>query len=84
MVIKILGSGCPNCKKLHQLVMEAVKEMSISADIIKITNMPEIIKYNIMMTPALVVNEKVVCSGRVPSKGEISKHIVNVLAKKGS
>jgi len=75
MNIKILGSGCANCKKLQQVAMEAVKEMGVEADFEKIEDIQRIMGYGVMRTPALVINEKVKVFGRVPSKDEIKKHI---------
>ena len=71
MNIKILGSGCPNCKRLEQHVREAVKELGIDAVIEKVTEYPEMMKYNIMSTPGLVVDEVLVSSGRVLRPKEI-------------
>ena len=73
MQIKILGSGCPNCKILEANAKKAIKEMKISAKIEKVTDISKIMKYGVMSTPALVVDEKVVSSGRVLSAEEIKK-----------
>lgn len=73
MNIKILGSGCKKCNKLYELVQEVVKEAGISADTEKITEFKDIVSYGVMKTPALVVDEAVKVSGRVPSKKEIKK-----------
>ena len=75
MVIKILGKGCANCKKLQALTEEAVKEMKLSADIQKVEDIQKIMAYGIMSTPALVINEKVKVYGRIPGKDEIKKMI---------
>lgn len=64
MKIKILGTGCSNCKTLEQTTRIAVAELGIDAEIIKVENMMDIISYNVMRTPALVVDEKVVSAGR--------------------
>ena len=71
MEIKILGTGCAKCKKLEELVREAVDELGVDADIIKVTDLNEIMDYDIMMTPGLVVDGEIVCSGRLPKKDEI-------------
>ncbi|BCY17217.1 redox-active disulfide protein 2 [Leptolinea sp. HRD-7] len=76
--IKVLGSGCANCKKLEALVVEVVDSLGISADIEKVTDMAGITSYAIMSTPGLVVNEKVVSAGRIPAKSEIEKWIKEV------
>lgn len=71
MNIKILGSGCPKCKRLEQLTKEVLAEMNLQADVEKVTSMDEIMAYDILSTPALVINEDVACFGRIPSKQEI-------------
>ncbi len=73
MNIKILGTGCPKCKKLEDNTRKAVEELGIDAEIKKITDIAEITKYNILMAPALVLDEKVLFSGRVNSVEEIKK-----------
>jgi len=75
MKIKILGSGCPNCKVLEANAKKAVAEMKIKADIEKVTDITKIIEYGVMSTPALVVNEKVVSYGRILSPEEIKKFL---------
>jgi small redox-active disulfide protein 2 len=77
MEIKILGTGCPKCRTLEKLTREVVEKNGIKATIIKVEDIQEIMKYQIMATPALVVNEKVEIKGRVPSASEIK----NVLSK---
>jgi len=69
--IKILGAGCSRCNDLAQHTAEAVRETGFNADIQKIGEITEIMKYQILSTPALVINEKVVSSGKVLSKAEI-------------
>ncbi|MDR9757329.1 MAG: thioredoxin family protein [Thermoanaerobacterales bacterium] len=71
MEIKILGTGCAKCDKLEEMVREAVGELGVDAEIIKITDLNEILEYDIMMTPGLVVNGEIICSGRLPKKDEI-------------
>ena len=73
MKIKVLGSGCPNCKVLEANTKKAVAEMKIKADIEKVTDIARIMEYGVMSTPALVVDEKVVSYGRVLSSEEIKK-----------
>jgi small redox-active disulfide protein 2 len=77
MHIKILGPGCPNCKKLAQLTEQAVKELGIEATIEKVEAMQEIMKYRILMTPGLVINEKLVLAGKVPNQ----KELLNIINK---
>jgi small redox-active disulfide protein 2 len=73
MKLEILGTGCPKCKKLMELVTEAVKEMGITAEISKVDKINDIMNYGIMTTPALAIDGKVVMAGRVPSKDELKK-----------
>jgi len=77
MVIKILGSGCTNCKKLYTLAEDAVKELGASAELQKVEGLKEIVSYGVMKTPALVINEKVKIMGRVPSYSEVLEAIRN-------
>ena len=67
MEIKVLGTGCPKCKTLEKITREVVAQNNIDATITKVEDISEIIKFNIMSTPALVVDGKVVLKGRVPS-----------------
>jgi len=71
--IKILGSGCAKCKKLEQMTHEVIAENNLEAEVSKVEDFTEIMKYNIFATPALVINEKVMIKGRLPSKAEIRK-----------
>jgi len=73
LTVKILGSGCANCKKLEAVAREAAQEAAISADFVKVTKMEDIMEYDILSTPALVVNDKVVSSGRIPTKAEVTQ-----------
>lgn len=75
MIIKILGSGCSRCNKLYKRVTEVVKENNIQAEVIKSDDIKEYSKFGIMMTPGLVINEKLVCSINVPSEKDILKYI---------
>jgi len=79
LTIKILGSGCANCKRLEQIAHKVVSEIGIEAEIIKVTEYPDIMAYNIMSTPGLVINEKVVSTGRIPSPAEINTWLANAL-----
>jgi small redox-active disulfide protein 2 len=71
MEIKILGGGCAKCKRLEAITREVIDELGLQAEITKVTTMPEIMAYDVMSTPALVVDEKVLSSGRIPEKDEI-------------
>ena len=78
--IKILGSGCANCKRLEELTREVVKLMGVQAEFVKVTEFGEIMKYPILATPGLVVNEKLVSYGRIPAKAEIETWIREAVA----
>ncbi len=73
MEIKILGTGCAKCKNLEKLTREVVEKNGFNASITKVEDIMDIMKYNIMSTPALVVNETVEIKGRVPSADEIKQ-----------
>lgn len=73
MIIKVLGSGCANCKKLEANVKEAVDELGLDATIEKVEDIKSIMAYGVMKTPALVVDEQVKIMGRVPKVKEIKK-----------
>jgi small redox-active disulfide protein 2 len=77
-IIKVLGTGCAKCKTLENATLEVVRENGFDAEVEKVEDINQIISYGVMMTPALVVNGKVVFSGRVPSKNEIKGFIENV------
>ena len=81
MKIKVLGPGCARCQQLEKTVREAVKELSIDAEIEDVKDIKKIMEYPILTTPGLVINEKLVVSGRVPSKAEITTFITTALAK---
>jgi small redox-active disulfide protein 2 len=76
MDIKILGTGCPKCKTLERLTREVVQQKGIDATVTKVDDIMDIMKYGVMATPALVVNEKVVIKGRLPSVSEIEKALM--------
>ena len=71
MVIKILGSGCANCQKLEVLARTAVEQLGIDAEIVKVTDIADIMAYGVMSTPALVIDEELKLAGRVPSYDEV-------------
>ena len=70
--IKILGPGCANCRKLEQIAHEAVAALGIEAEISKVTDMQQIIAYDVLKTPGLVINEKLVSSGRIPTPQSVA------------
>ena len=71
MIVKILGTGCPKCKKLEENTRVAINELGISATVEKVTELDKIMDYGVMMTPALVIDEKVVSSGKLLSASDI-------------
>ncbi len=71
MEIKVLGSGCARCKQLEKVTIKAVEEGGIDASVVKVEDIAEIMRYGIMVTPALVVDEKVVLKGKIPSVKEL-------------
>lgn len=71
MDIKILGSGCAKCQTLERITHEAVDELGLSADFEKVTDPGEIAPWGVMSTPALVIDDEVVLSGRVPTSDDI-------------
>lgn len=71
MVIKVLGSGCANCHKLEELAKKAVEQLGVDAEIIKVTDIAQIMAYGVMSTPALVIDEDLKVAGRVPSYDQV-------------
>ena len=81
MEIKVLGPGCANCKRLYAEAEKAVAQSGQEATITKVEAMEDIVAYGILRTPGLVIDEKVVVSGRIPGAAEIVTMIMNTLAK---
>jgi len=75
MEIKVLGTGCPKCKRLEQLAREAAAELGVEATFTKVQDMDEILTYDIMSTPGLVIDGELKSSGRIPRKAEIAEWI---------
>ena len=73
MHVKILGTGCPKCKALEKTVRDVIEQNAINAEVSKVEDIGEIMKYGVMTTPAIVIDEKVTVKGRVPSSEEIKK-----------
>jgi small redox-active disulfide protein 2 len=80
--IKVLGSGCTNCRKLEALAREVVGELGLSATVEHVNDFRTIAAYGVMSTPGLVVNEVVKSTGRIPSKAEVTTYIMTALAAK--
>lgn len=75
MIIKVLGVGCANCKKLYVTTEQAVQELGVQAELVKVEDLKDIVAYGVMRTPALVINEKVKAVGKVPKIEKIKKYI---------
>lgn len=81
LTIKVLGSGCANCKRLEREAQKAVSNLSIDADVVKVTDYQAILDYDVLSTPGLVINEKVVSTGKIPSQAELVTLLTNALAE---
>lgn len=82
MKIRILGTGCTRCNTLERLTRQAVEEMNLDARVEKVGDIQEILSYSVMRTPALVIDEKVVISGEVPTITELKSLLFNASLKK--
>lgn len=79
LTIKVLGSGCPNCQKVEAAAKSAVASMGVEAEVIKVTDYGQIMTYNVLATPGLVINEKLVAAGRIPSEAEVMTWVADAL-----
>jgi small redox-active disulfide protein 2 len=79
LTIKVLGSGCDNCRKVEIVTRNALGNLAIEADIIKVTDWSKIKEYPILATPGLVINEQVVCAGRIPTEPEVTTWLTNAI-----
>lgn len=79
LTIKVLGSGCANCKRLEQLTLKVIDELGVEAEVIKISDPIKYADYGVMATPGLVINEKTVSSGRIPSMAEVTSFVTSAL-----
>ena len=77
LTVKVLGSGCENCKKVEETARKVLTMMGMQAKLVKVTDWAEIRKYPILGTPGLVINEKVVCAGRIPTEAEVTTWLAN-------
>lgn len=80
LTIKVLGSGCANCKRLEQMAKKVVDQLGIDAEVIKVTDPSKYIDYGVIATPGLVLNGETVSSGRVPSMAEVTTFVTTALA----
>ena len=77
--IKVLGAGCENCKQVEKTVKTAVAKLGVEAKISKVTEYEDIQSYHVLATPGLVINEQLVCAGRIPSEAEVTTWIADAL-----
>jgi len=75
--IKVLGSGCANCKRVEAVARKVVETLGLDAEVEKVTDFSEIMKWPILSTPGLVINDKVVSSGRIPTEDEVAVWLKN-------
>ncbi len=75
MYIKVLGPGCPNCQRVETVARSAVAKLGVDATVEKVTAYQDIMRYPIMATPGLVIDEKLVCAGRIPNEAEVTAWI---------
>ena len=83
LTIQVLGPGCQPCKKVEEVTKSALSTMGIEANIEKITDYNEILEYGVLSTPGLVINGKVVCSGRIPSQAEVTTWMADAAMEAG-
>ncbi len=81
LTIKVLGPGCANCKNVEAITRQALAKLAVDAQVEKVTDRADITKYAILSTPGLVINEKVVCAGRIPTEAEVTTWLVDALEK---
>ena len=81
LAIKVLGSGCANCKQVEILTKKAVAQLGVEAEIVKVTDPTTYADYGVLSTPGLVINGKTVSSGRIPSMAEITSFVTSALAE---
>jgi small redox-active disulfide protein 2 len=79
LTIKVLGPGCANCVNLASIAQRSINNLAIEAKVEKVTDYAEFVKYRLLSTPGLVINEKLVSAGRVPSEAEVTTFITNAL-----
>ena len=79
LTIKILGPGCANCKRLEEIARNSAADMGVEAEFVKVTDYKDILSYNILSTPGLVINEKLVSSGRIPAPASVAGWIAEAM-----
>jgi small redox-active disulfide protein 2 len=81
LTVKVLGSGCQNCKNVEAIARKALAALGVEAQVVKVTEQAEIKKYPILATPGLVINENLVCAGRIPNEAEVTTWLTDALGK---
>jgi len=79
LTIKILGPGCANCQRLEEIARQAASDLNVTAEFTKVTDYKEILAYDVISTPGLVINEKLVSSGRIPAPASVSAWIADAM-----
>ncbi len=79
LTIKVLGSGCANCKRVEAIARQTVVNMGVEAEIIKVTDYAEMMQYNILSTPGLVINERLVSAGKIPTEAQVTTWLAETL-----
>jgi len=79
LTIKILGPGCANCKRLEEIARKSAADLGVEAEFVKVTDYNDILAYDILSTPGLVINEKLVSSGRLPAPASVTNWIADAL-----
>lgn len=77
--ILVLGSGCVNCKRVEEVSRKIIDQLAIEAEVVKVTDYNDILAHGVMNTPGLVINDEVVCTGRIPSEAEVTTWITTAL-----
>lgn len=84
MKIQVLGSGCANCDKVEEIAKQAVAQLGITAQVELVTDMQMIMRYGVMNTPGIVIDDKVVSTGRVPALSQMAQLITQAVARQGT
>jgi len=79
LTIKILGPGCANCKRLEEIARKSAEDLGVAAEFVKVSDYKDILAYNILSTPGLVINDKLVSSGRIPAPASVTAWIADAL-----